>query len=185
MPSVQVGPRAGFIDCCALRRVCKLKAVGCCLPVRSHGLAAFCKKRAPSSLGDVPKVCSSPSPRQCGAGMPTGAAQSDFLSVALQLLLALMVQTEALPGWHRLGCPCTLTGCTHLAKGELTQALRDVSGEIGLENLASCWEYLPLGPCVGHHPGFQSATCLSITEPGGFPPNRTFGHCLKGTGAEG
>lgn len=35
----------------------------------------------------------------------------------------------------------------------------------------------------------QSAVCLSITEPGGFPPNRTFGHCQRsgnwGTGAGG
>lgn len=46
VPSVQVGPWAGFIDVCGWKQVCKVRSVGCRLPVRSADLAALCKEES-------------------------------------------------------------------------------------------------------------------------------------------
>lgn len=138
-------------------------------------------RRGLCPLGIVPKACASPVSGCVRLGCPLGGTLW-LPECGPAVPAGDYGQAGALPGWHRPGRPGTLSGCTRLAERR-AQPLATFTGRS-----AWCVRLLTGNTAFGSVGGppppiSQSATFLSATEPGGFPPSRTFGHCLKGTGA--
>lgn len=142
-----------------------LQIEGCGSPSSSEESQAWqpSARGALQPLGIVPKACTNPGMGRVGLGCSLGSNRG-FVNVALQFLLVTMVRTKALPGWHRPGFPCIVSGHTCQAEKRALASVtspgsqrRPVTGSPAFGNV------------VGRCPA-STVSYLSVpAAPGGLP----------------